>query len=93
MKIFITYTFFYLPFPSKTVSGGEIKFQKCKVETNKKIILVVKRVKLNKNTTKTNLSVNPKRVHVILRLVGREITLTLPLCHISTRRHKQDGDN
>jgi hypothetical protein len=37
--------------------------------------------------------VNPKRVRVILRLVERGITLTLPLFHLSTRRHKQDDDN
>ena len=30
------YNFLYLLFPSKTVSGGEIKFKKCKVETNTK---------------------------------------------------------
>lgn len=53
----------------------------------------MKRVKLNTNTMKNNLFVNLKRVHVILRLVGRGITLTLPLCHLSTLRHKQDGDN
>lgn len=34
MKIFITYNLLYLLFPSKTVSGGESKFKKCKVETN-----------------------------------------------------------
>jgi hypothetical protein len=36
MKILITYNFLYLPFPSETVSGGEIKFHKCMVETNTK---------------------------------------------------------
>lgn len=93
MKIVITYNVLYLLFPSKTVSGGEIKFKKCKVETTQKIILDVKRVKLTKNTMKNNLSVNPKRVRVILRLVEGGITLTLPLCHLSTRCHKQAGDN